>query len=108
MKIDWEKYRRDIVISIFHLLDPDCARELSFDCFWNQLTKIGGGGKFSLAFVEMAIEMKEEDRVFTRQLRSTKICRGMPGHKMNFSHLLEKMKDEVQEESASDQDIDQV
>lgn len=78
MKIDWEKYRRDIVISIFHIVDPNCSRVLVFDQFWEQLTKAGGDSfKFSLSFVEKAIEMKEEDRVFTRQLRSTKASTGM-------------------------------
>lgn len=71
MKIDWGKYRRDIVISMFHILDPDCTCTLRFDNCWDQLVKVGCG-KFSLVFVEKAIEMKEEDRVFTRQLRSTK------------------------------------
>jgi hypothetical protein len=86
----------DIIISIFHYFDPNCTRVLTFDQFWDKLNMKPNNNNnnsnnnnstksdssiikssdssmsFNLIFIDKVLEIKEEERVFIRQMRTNR------------------------------------
>lgn len=83
MKVDWEKILRNILISVFHAMDPECINTLSLEqldkfCQKNVSVQNSPTTKpmnwFALFNLNLdkALETKEEERVFIRQLRAAR------------------------------------
>lgn len=90
VKIDWEKIFSNILVSVFHAMDPDCTNTLSLEQIEKFSQKDEPAQKspnktenpknnkptnwFSLFNnnLDKVLEMKEEERVFIRQLRTAK------------------------------------
>lgn len=82
VKVDWEKILRNILISVFHAMDPECINTLSLEqidkfCqknvpIQNSPTKpMNWFALFNLN-LDKVLETKEEERVFIRQLRTAR------------------------------------